>query len=242
MEEKSNLDYDFADIVTWRPHEFTVGRKHLRLYPVTLAKTLKLGRMLEGMNIDKKMLELNPYLEALRLVETDKEACCSLLALHTTPNTYRDLYNLQGIAQRRNLLMDLDDRSVAKLLIYVLSSDKTDALIRHCGMDKERMRLLDVMKLKDASKNNLSFGGLTVLGSFVAPLKEMGYSDSEILFECSYSYLRLMLADKPTSVYVSDNELDSMPRELGGKVLNGDDPESIEQLRTIFAQRGVKIN
>lgn len=241
MDKDSNLDYDFADIITERPHEFTVGRKHFRLYPVTLAKTFVLGRIIGKLPIDKLLLAVNPYVEALRLVEVDKESCCHILAIHTTPNTYKDLYNTQSIACRKNVFASMGNKSIASLLLYVLTSDKTDALMEHLGIDAERVRLRKAMEVKD-TKNSLSFGGKTLFGGFIGPLKEMGYTDDEILFERGYTYLRLMLADKVTSVYVTDEELNSLPADMGGKVLDGNDPGSFSKLQSIFADKGVTIN
>ena len=57
MDEKnSDIDYKIADIITGMPHEFTVGRKTVRLYPVTLAKTYILARVMSGLAINREIL------------------------------------------------------------------------------------------------------------------------------------------------------------------------------------------
>jgi hypothetical protein len=91
------------------------------------------------------------------------------------------------------------------------------------------------------SKNSISVGGKTLLGSFIGQLKEMGYTDNEIRYELGYHYLQLMLADKMTSVYLTDEELSSLPEECGGNVLDGNDPESFGKLQSLLANRGVKM-
>lgn len=243
MDEKnSDIDYKIADIITGMPHEFTVGRKTVRLYPVTLAKTYILARVMSGLAINREILSFNPNLEILRLVEEKKELCCRLLSIHATPNTYKDLFNSRSIAERRNLFMKMSNEDVAVLMLYVLTSDATEEVIKHLGLDKERERLAKVMKVKkDDSKNNVSFGGLTIFGSFIGQLKEMGYSDNEILYERGYSFLRLMLADKITSVYLSDDELNKLPADVGGTMFDGNDPASFEKLKARMSAKGVKM-
>ena len=66
------IDYELADIVTDCPHEFTIGRKHYRLYPVTLAKMYRLRPYIDVLAIDDGILMVSPYLEALRLVQQNR--------------------------------------------------------------------------------------------------------------------------------------------------------------------------
>jgi len=239
MEEK---DSTFTDIIIEKPYEFTVGRKHFRLYPVTLAKTFLLKQHIDGLSINWEVLKGNPYVEGLRLAETEKRKCCQILAIHTAPNTYKDLYNSQAMATRRNIFETLNARDIATLLLYVLKSDKTDSVLKETGLVEERRRLQQTLAVKsDTSKNNITFGGLTLMGSFIAPLMEMGFTHSEILYERSYSYLRLMLADKVTSLYLTDEEYGKLPPSVNPNILNGDDPESFKKLKSLFAGKGIKI-
>lgn len=239
MEERDNV---FADIITERPYEFTVGRKHFRLYPVTLAKTFLLKQHIDGLSVNWGVLRINPYVEALRLVEAERKRCCQILAIHTAPNTYKDLYNRQAMATRRNAFKAMSAKDIATLLLYVLKSDKTDSVLKETGLEEERRRLQQTLAIKsDTSRNNMTFGGLTILGSFIAPLMEMGFTHSEILYERSYSYLRLMLADKVTSLYLTDDEYGKLPPSVNPNILNGDDPESFGKLQSLLAGKGIKI-
>lgn len=242
-QKKEIIDYDLADIITQKPHEIRVGRKLFRLYPVTLAKTFRLQRLMDGLSIDGKILRRNAYLEALRLAETDKRRCCQILAIHATPNTYKDMWNSQAIASRRNTFETMSHENIASLLIYALTWDKTDSIIRDLGIDKERERLNKALEIKRKNgKNNLQFGGITIFGTFIGQLKEMGYSDNEILYEYGYTYLRLMIADKVTSLYLTDEELQELPTENGGKLIDGNDPAAFDQLKSALAGRGIKFN
>lgn len=239
-EEKQELEYALADIITARPYEFRVGRKTLRLYPVTLAKTFVLRRLTDKLDMDTELLKANPYMECLRLAETHREVVTRILAIHTAPNTWKDLHDSRGTAMRQNLLRDVKPEHIAGLLMAVLTADKTDQLEEHLGMNAERERLKSAIEAKgDSNKNNLSFGGKSIFGTFIGQLKEMGYSDDEILFERGYSYLRLMLADKVTSMYLSDEELDKLPQEDGGLMLDGDDDGDLDTLASLIKQGGL---
>ena len=80
------------------------------------------------------------------------------------------------------------------------------------------------------NKNSLSFGGISVFGTFIQPLKELGYTDNEILYEKSYTFLRL--ADKVTSMYFSDDEYKKLPasvKESTGNAIKAT-KENMEQI------------
>ena len=241
-DKKKDIEYELADIITQKPHEIKVGRKLFRLYPVTLAKQFLLKRIMDGLSMNDAILKKNPYMEALRLAETNGKVCCHILAIHATPNTKKDLHNSKAITERRNVFSKMSIEDVATLLIYVLTSDKTDRMIHELGLDKEQKRLAEVMEIKRKNgKNNISFGGLTIFGSFIGQLKELGYSDDAIIYEKGFTFLRLMIADKITSVYLTDEELQNVSTEAGGTMLDANDPASFDKLKGL-ALRGVKFN
>ena len=230
-----------ADIITAKPHEIRIGRKTVRLYPVTLAKTFVLRRWMDALGIDASLLKVNPYVECLRLAETEREKVCEILAVHSAPNTQKDLHDSRGRATRRNLFASVKTEHLAGLLMAVLTQDKTEELTEHLGLRAEKERLMEVLKVKrEVSKNNLSFGGKSIFGAFIGQLKELGYTEDEILFERGYSYLRLMLADKVTSVYLSDEELSQLPQSAGGTLLDGDDDSDLDALAALIKQGGEK--
>lgn len=240
--KKENIEYELADIITQKPHEIKVGRKLFRLYPVTLAKQFLLKRIMDGLSINTAILSVNPYLETLRLAETKRKACCHILAIHATPNTYKDLHNSKAITERRNVFSKMTIEDIALLLMCVFTSDKSDQILHELGLDKEHKRMAEVMEIKRQNgKNNLTFGGLTIFGSFIGQLKELGYSDDEIIYEKGFTFLRLMLADKITSVYLTDEELQNVSTKAGGTLLDANDPASFEKLKTL-SLRGVKFN
>ena len=237
--EKKDLALALADIITAQPHEIRIGRKALHLYPVTLAKTFVLRRWMDALEIDASLLKVNPYVECLRLAETQREKVSEILSVHSAPNTQKDLHDSRGRAIRRNLFASVKTEHLAGLLMAVLTHDRTEELMQHLGLAAEHERLMEVLKVKrDSDKNNLNFGGRSIFGAFIGQLKEMGYTDEEILFERSYSYLRLMLADKTTSVYLNDEELENLPQSAGGTLLDGDDDSDMDVLASLIKQGG----
>lgn len=243
-EEKKRLEtdeYDLVDVIIGRPQEFKVGRKSFRLYPLTLAKTLLLKRQMDTLGLNMEILKANPFLEALRIVRDHRQTCCTILAYHTAPNTRKDLFDTKSITIRRNYFdKNLDDGDIATLLITALD-DKTDRLIKHLGLDKEQEKLKRVMEVKKKhDKNTVSFCGLSLFGTFIGQLKEMGYSDDEILYERGYTFLRLMLADKIQQIILSDDEKKELPSDFGGDYVDANDPKNAQKVMAMFANKGIK--
>lgn len=242
--ETNNIEYDLADVVIGRPNDFYIGDRRFSLFPVTLAKKLLLQRQIDSLAIDNDILKANACLEVIRLARKKRDVCCSILAIHTAPNTKRDLFDTEAINERREFLTkETSDDDLATMMYSVLTSDRYDLFMTHLGLDKERADLSRVMDVKRKfSKNNLSFGGKGIFGTFIGQLKEMGYSDDEILFERGYEYLRLMLADKVTSVMLTEEERGELPTSLGGTMLDGNDPNSVATLKERLKKSGVNVS
>ena len=242
MQNEADNRYELADVITEKPHEFTIGRKHYRLYPITLAKMFLLRGYIEGLSVNYRILSANPLLEALRIVEQHRELCCSIIAIHTTPNTYKDIYDLRAIKVRRNAFMKFGNNDLATLMVLVLSADKTEHLLNITGIADEQARLKKVMSVKKKrDKNSLTFGGLTLFGTFIAPLKELGYTDNEIIFEKGYTFLRLLLADKITTVMLTDEDRENLYIGDGGTVIDGNEPGSFKKVRELMRKNGLKF-
>ena len=236
----NDIEYDLADVIIGRPYPFSVGRKHFCLYPLTLAKLYLLKRQIESLGIDNSQLVINPFMEALRLVAAKRETCCRILAYHTAPNTKKDLFDNRAITIRKNYFeKEIDDADLASMMIMVLTTDKTEQFFKHLGIDKERERLNLVMEVKAKhDKNTMSFNGLSIFGTFIGQLKEMGYSDDEILFEKGYTYLRLMLADKVVTLHLTDEERNDIPASAGGTYFDASDPKNAAKIMAMMSERG----
>lgn len=234
MEEhkKKDIEYDLADVIIGMPHDFFIGEDRFRLYPMTLAKMFLLKRHFDELDFSEENVRLNPYMEAVRLAEEHTEVCCRIIAVFTAPNTYKDLYDYEAIESRFvRFKENMSFEDIATLMVHALTWDKTEALYEYTGLNKEAVRRYKVMEVKKDDKNNISFGGLSLFGTFIGQLKEMGYSDNEILYERGYCYLKMMIADKITSVYLSDDELKKLPEEAGGTMIDANDPQAMNKLK-----------
>ena len=239
-----DIVYNLEDVIIGRPHPFTLGGRQFYLYPVTLAKMFLLHRQVESLGINRSLLNTSPYVEAMRLANHNRDVCCQILAYHTAPNTYNDLYDIEKFNERKEFFMkEMESEDMASLLINLLSTDKTEQFIKHLGLDKERERLAKVMEIKDknGSGTNITFNGVSVMGAFIQPLMEMGFTDNEILFEKGYTYLRLRLADKVTSIYLTEDERQNVPTSLGGGLLDANDPEAFKELSALMGKYGVNV-
>ena len=236
------ISQQIASIITGRPLSFRIGRKALSLYPVTFAKTYVLAPYIEALGVDARLLNASPSTEALRLAASKREVCASILAVHATPNTARDFFDKRSFSVRRNIFLKLSSTDMASLLLYVLSGDESQQVMAALGMDKEQRRLEKVARLKSKSDTStLTFGGKSVFGSFIAPLKEMGYTDNEILYERGYTYLRLMLADKPVSVFLTEDGRGRLSNDIITPLYDADSPSAVAGLSEWLAGRGLRL-
>ncbi len=238
-----DIVYSLEDVIIGRPYPFELGGRYFYIYPVTLAKMFILHRQLESLGINRKILNANPYLEAMRIVRENKDVCCQILSYHTSPNTYRDLYDIESWQERHDFFMkEMVEDDMAALLINVLATDNTEDFIKHLGLDKERERMAEVMRIKDknGSGKTVQFNGVSVLGSFIQPLMEIGFTDSEILYEKGYTYLRLVLADKMATIYLTEEESNSVPTSLGGGLVDANDPAAMKEIASLMNKYGIK--
>ena len=246
MNEKDTRDVerDYACLITGELHGFQVAQKQFYVYPNTLAKILKVQQLVKELNINVLLIHLNPYIEAVRLSDKKKVECCKLLAVYTTPNTKECFLDTAAQKERAEFFVNtLAKEAVAMLLLYALTADRTEDIQKHFGIDKEREKMAKVMEVKAKnSKNSISYGGKSLFGTFFGQLHEMHYTDTEIIYERPYSFLRLMLADKVGSVIVNDEELQSIPTWAGGTLLVADDPKNSEAIADMLAKRGIDIN
>ena len=230
MEEIKKLELDIADAILDRPRGFSVGNRHFCLWPVTLGKMFLTQRITEQMEINDSNLRINPFAEALRIVEANKEDCALLLAYHTL-KTKDDVNNHKTVKERKNLFMkELQNEDMATLLIAVLTWDKTAQFIKHLKIDKEIERMNRVMKVKN-DKNTYNFGGKTVFGSIIdSACERYGWTFDYVVWEIAYTNLQLMLKDSAKSIYLTDDELKRCHVPKDGYTLDGNDPNVMKDV------------
>ena len=227
MDKDKQLELDIADTIIDRPKGFSVGRRHFYLYPLTLGKMHLQKRVIDNLELNRELLQINPYAEALRLVSENKEDCCLLLAYHTL-QTKRDILSNRTVTIRKNVfLKEMDNEDIATLLLSCLTGDRTAILIQRFGIDKELERMSEVMKAKSNS-NSFSFGGKSIYGALIdAACERYKWTYDYVVWEISYTNLQLMLKDSIKSVYLTDDEMKNVHINNTSTIIDGNSKESV---------------
>lgn len=227
MDKDKQLEMDIADTIIDRPKGFSVGRRHFYLYPVTLGKMYLQQRVTESLDLNKELLQVSPYAEALRVVETKKEECCLLLAYHTL-QTKREVLSNRTVTIRKNIfLREMDNEDIATLILACLTNDKTSQFIQHFGIDWELERMSEIAKVKE-SKNTFSFGGKSIYGTLIDTVCERyKWTFDYVLWEISYTNLILLTKDKVTSFYLTDEEMKKAHINNTSDMIDGNSKESV---------------
>ncbi len=193
-------------VLTDMPLGIQVGSKHYFLYPQTLGKIYLTSQIIERLEIDADNLKVNAFVEALRIVNEHLDDCCLLIAYHTLQKK-SELLNTKTVERRKKeIFYTCDNDDLATILITILSDSKLQEISKKLGLDKEAERMAKVNQAKD-SKNQYVFGGKSIWGSLIdAACERYGWSYDYVVWGISYNNLNLMLKDKITSIYLSDEE------------------------------------
>ncbi len=237
-----DLEKDFISILTGEPHCFEIGAKPFYIYPVTLAKMFKSKLLLQTIKVNVKLLEVNPYIEAFRIVKEKKTEFCKLLSLYTTPNNYEDFIDRAAQQKRATYFADnLSGDALSLFFIYIMSMDRTSELMKHLGIAEEQKRMAKIAEVKAKNdSSSVEVGGKSIFGTFIERLHELGYCDREILYERPYTYLQLVLADKINSIFMTAEEMESLPTWAGGKLMMADNDSS--SILEYAAKHNIEIN
>lgn len=227
MDKDKLLELDIADTIIDRPKGFSVGRRHFYLYPVTIGKMYLQQRIIDSLDVDFKLLQISPYVEALRIAETKKEDCCLLLAYHTL-QTKREILCNEVVTERKNFfLKEMNNGDVATLVLACLTNNNTSTLMQHFGIDKEMERMSEVMKAKN-SKNSFSFGGKSMYGTIIdAACERYKWTFDYVVWGISYTNLQLMLKDSVKSVYLTDEEMKRVHLNNTSAMIDGNSKEAV---------------
>ena len=235
MKEDSKLiEMDIADTIMERPYGFRIGEQQFYLYPVSLGKTYLISRIVNSLEISSDIIKSNPYMEALRLCKNRKNIVCRLLAYHTI-NKKEEIFNNEAINIRCKFFEEnLSDIEMAQLLVMVLTDDRVNKFIRYLGLDRERKELDRISKIKNKKGNSITFGGKSVLGSLILPACEkLNMTPQQVVWDISYSFLQMLMADAITSVYLTDEEKKEARISNDRMFIDADAPENIVKIKSM---------
>lgn len=234
MEDK-DIEMYVADTIMERPYTFYLNGEMYQLHPVTLGKFYLLGRIVETLEINNELLQKNPYMEALRLSVEKKDESCRLLVYHTL-RTKRALFNDRLVTKRiKTFKENMSNEDIAKLLILVLTEDKTESFIKHFKIDKEKRDLEKISKVKKDNGNNIIFGGKSIYGTLIgAACEKYHWTMDYVVWGISYTNLKMLMADAITSVYLTDEEKRNARIDSDRTFINADDPKNMAMIRKMF--------
>lgn len=217
-----------ANVLTDTPIYFTIGNKRYCAYPPTLGKIYLVSKILDSLGINKENITINPFLEIMRVVKAKRKECCKLLAYHVT-NKREKLLDIEWIERvSSSINRAADDEDLTTLLVVILKESSLENIVSMTGIDKETERMSKVSAAKD-TKNQYVFGGNTIWGSMIdVACERYGWSYDYVVWGISYNNLTLMLKDKITSIYLSDEEAKKcrIPQQ-SGDYINGNDRKAV---------------
>lgn len=195
-----------AMVLTDMPLGVSVGKEHFFLYPQTLGRMYLTSQLIEKLEIDQENLKINSFMEALRAAKNHTRECCKLISFHTLRNK-SEMLDTKTIERRANKLQRVCSiEDIATLLITILSDNTLNVLTKELGIDAEGKKMAKISQAKETS-NQYIFGGKTIWGSLIdTACERYGWTFDYVIWEISYNNLTLMMKDKITSIYLSDEE------------------------------------
>lgn len=202
------LNETLADAVMDRPREFFIGNKRYCLWAPTLGVSLMLGRHLQSVGVDPELMQTNPSIEVLRLVHEKRDDVCYILAILSF-RSFLELSNSKTLTRRAKTYSDgLTDEEIAQLALIGLNSIDANKLIEMSGLEAERKEQSRISEFKNKDGHTKMFGGRTMYGTLIdAACRAYGWSKEYVVWGIDLTSLRMMLADKVDSVYLSDDDM-----------------------------------
>lgn len=225
-----------TDILLERRHEFSVDGRMYHIAPPSLGKLFVLQGLIEDIGINEKLLTSMPNVELLRVAEAEKHKCCELIA-YATCDTREQLCNVGELEKRtKHFEFHLDSAEIATLLVATFSHNRHHQFMEEAGIIKERERMAAIARHKEKG-GGVAFGGKTLFGQLIDPACERyGWTYEYAVWGISAAVLEIMMGDKVTEVFLTDEEKKKMPKHLleTEDALNGDDPKNWKRMEQIM--------
>lgn len=224
------MDTTGIDILIERCNEFSCGGKVYKIYPPSIGVTMMTKGAVERLNLDQALVNANPMAAFLEAAGRDPKQCCRIIALATCKGKDEAMSSATIDRKTRHLVKSLDTEEIASLLIEVLDNNKASQFITESGIEKELDNMRRVAKCK---KNDTpSFGGVTIFGQLIDPAMERyGWTYDYTVWGISYAALTIILADKVTQVFLTEEERKKAPAHLldNGPKFSADNPQELEK-------------
>ena len=234
VDRKRHIEMDVADAIMERPIGFSVGNRSFFIYPATLGKMYLISRQIDELSIDKEIININPYLESIRLCREKRHIVLQILA-YSTLSSKSDLFNSSLVKKRIHLFDNkLSDDELATILVIILTSDNADSFIRYFGIDKESAERKRISKIKGSS-GCISFGGTSQYGTLIDfACQRYGWTLDYVVWGISYTNLRMLMADAVTTIHLTSDEMKKLGLSNGGEVIDANDPSNRQRIKELL--------
>lgn len=223
-----------SDAIIEKPVWFGVGKRKYSICPPTLGKTQILKNLYLSLELDTRLLSLNPLAEAMRISKESPDIVCRIIA-YSTFSDKESLMDTVKVFQRADMFKDkLSTEEMATLLSVILMNDKTDEFIKYFRIDEDKEFRERIGRTKGEG-NSITFGGKSIYGLLIDfACQRYGWTMEYVLWGISYVNLNMLFADAITTVYLTDEER----RQLGmgfGRIINADDPANRDLVREMIS-------
>lgn len=208
--DTTEIEECFADIVMEAPHAFSTGSCTYHLYPLCLGKLMLVHRQLRTIEIDEMAVARMPIAEVMKIAVKHRDVC-NLIIAYVTAENKAECFDEKRLNDVVSDLSTLTAEDIATLMVCILTIDNTEEVKGHYGIDKESNAMNSVLKVKSRS-GSLVFGGKTLLGALIDQACERyGWTVDYTVWGVSYATLRLLMADRVTTIYLTDEERKKVP-------------------------------
>lgn len=232
-ENDKSVEMDVADAIMEKPIGFAIGSRSFFIYPPTLGKLYLIGRLLEALDINKEMIAVNAYLEAIRLCREKRNEVCRILAYSTFYRKY-DLFNNRKIEKRIKLFSKkLSEEELATVFMLVLTGDNLDTFIEYFHLDKEADERKRISMIKKS--DGVSFGGNSTYGTLIDfACQRYGWSMHYVVWGISYINLRMLMSDAVTTLYLSAEERKQLGIATSSETIDAGDPRNRALIKSLL--------
>ena len=224
-----------TDILLERRHEFSVHGKRFVLVPPSLGVTLMIKGALDTLGLDMSMFEENPVFAWMPIVEKRPLDCCRFIAFGTCATRDEAMSGKDIDRKAAHFRKWLSSDEIISLVLIVLSSNKVAQFLKESGIEKEMERLRRVSACKENEVP--TFGGKTIFGQLIDPaIERYGWTYEYAVWNISYAALTALMADKVTSLVLTDEEKKKVPKKYlsTDDAISGDDPRNYDKIKSIM--------
>jgi hypothetical protein len=138
-------------------------------------------------------------------------------------------------AKAKQIAKWLQPDEIMSLLIIAITNNRVGEFLKQSGIEKDGEKIRKVASYK---KNDTPmFGGKTLFGQLIDPACERyGWSYEYVVWGISYAALTALMADKVTSIILTDEEKKNVPKRLleTEDAINGDDPKNWAKVQQLM--------